>query len=218
MACNCEICAELAGLPSRFSSLYSGRLDSRAVGGSKNFVVLPSIGQLGDAHLMIVSRTHETALASLSRDLREELISLLTRTRRWLKAKLSGNDIVFENGDPKGFGLMSCSISHLHVHLVAYRHSAPNLARSIQQLGVEPVSTFDTVANITDSYSFVDMSQGGMHLIRRQLPSQTLRQIVAREIGMPKWDWREASTEDQLSSLALVARSDLALGNGAPPI
>jgi diadenosine tetraphosphate (Ap4A) HIT family hydrolase len=88
------------------------------VGGSTNFVVLPSIGQLGDAHFMIVSRMHETAFTNLRPDLRHELLVLLCHARRWLKAKVGGHQIVFENGDPRGLGRMNCSISHLHVHLV----------------------------------------------------------------------------------------------------
>ena len=209
--CACELCAELSGLQSRFSSLYSDFLSTRIVGGSKNFVVMPSIGQLGDAHLMVVSRMHETAVANLSPDSRQELIILLSRTRSWLTTKFGGHHIVFENGDPDGFGQMSCSISHLHLHLVAYRKNGTNLARSIQKLGAEPLLTFDAISTVRVPYSLVDMPQTGMQLIRKRLPSQTLRKTIAREIGMSDWDWRQASVEDRLSDLAIVARSELAI-------
>jgi diadenosine tetraphosphate (Ap4A) HIT family hydrolase len=211
MACNCEICTELARSPSRFSSLYVGKLNDRIVGGSKNFVVMPSIGQLGDAHLMIVSRRHETALARLSRDLRKELLSLLADIRRWLKTKVGGYHVAFENGDPNGTGHTSCSISHLHVHVVASRHFMPNLSSSLDRLGAEPIASMDVVTNLEDSYSFIDVGQGGSRLIRNRLPSQTLRKIIAREIGMSKWDWREAENEDQLIGLALAARSEMGI-------
>jgi diadenosine tetraphosphate (Ap4A) HIT family hydrolase len=215
MACNCEICAELAGLPSRFSSLYFGKLNDRIVGGSKNFIVMPSIGQLGDAHLMIVSRTHETAFARLGRDLRKELLSLLADIRTWLKTKVGGYDIAFENGDPSGTGHMNCSISHLHVHVVASRQLMPNLSASLDRLGAEPVASLDAVNNLRESYSFIDFGQDDSRLIRNRLPSQTIRKIIAYEIGMSKWDWREAENEDQLVGLALAARSELAMRNGS---
>lgn len=179
---------------------------------------MPSIGQLGDAHLMIVSRTHETALANLTPGSRKELISLLADTRNWLKAKLGGYDIVFENGDPIGLGRMNCSVSHLHVHVVASRrHRLPNLTQSIYQFGAEPISTLEDVATIRDSYSFVDTAQTGLQLIRKRLPSQTLRKLIAFEIGMPAWDWREASREDQLCDLAVVARSELSAWHNTSP-
>jgi diadenosine tetraphosphate (Ap4A) HIT family hydrolase len=166
--CACELCAELAGSQSRFSSLYSGKLKNRIVGGSKNFVLMPSIGQLGDAHFMIVSRTHETAVANLSPDLRRELMFLLSHTRSWLTAKLGSHHVAFENGDPKGIGRMNCSISHLHVHLVASRHNLPSLARSVQQLGSQSVSSLDAITDIADPYSFVEIDSSGIQLIRRQ--------------------------------------------------
>jgi diadenosine tetraphosphate (Ap4A) HIT family hydrolase len=214
MSCSCEICAELAGSPSRFSSIYSGRLTTRLVAGSENFVVMPSIGQLGDGHLMIVSRSHKTAVATLSADHREELASLISHTRSWLKLKLDANNIVFENGDPNGLGLMSCSVSHLHVHLVAYRHGVGALTQAVQQLEGKKISSLAALSGTSDAYSFVDMEHLGIQLIRRRLPSQTLRRIIAQAIGLPRWDWREASTEDQLNSIARVARADLASGNG----
>jgi hypothetical protein len=70
------------------------------------------------------------------------------------------------------------------------------------------------VGHLTDTYSLVETEDAGVQLIQKRLPSQTLRKIIARELGASKWDWREGSAEDQLIALALTANSELALRNG----
>jgi len=213
----CELCAELAGAPSRFSSLYGTVLKTRIVAESAHFVVMPSLGQLGDAHLMIVSRGHETAVSNLTPDARQDLFLLLSHTRSWLQAKFGGHHIVFENGDPKGTGRMNCSITHLHVHLVATRRTLSSIARHLHRFSPEQLSSLDAVADIADAYSLLQVDGIGLQLIRRKLPSQTLRKLIALEIGMSNWDWREVGTENQLSAVAHIAISDLAISNGVSP-
>lgn len=216
MHCDCELCAELAGLPSRFSALYRGSLNSRMVARTRNFVVLPSLGQLGDAHLMIVSREHKTAASNLEPNVRVEFMSLLNRVRTWMERKIDGKAVIFENGDPEGDGRMGCTISHLHVHIVASRRPMSNLPQSIQHLGAEPIAGIDVIDQKKNAYSFIEFGPGKSVLIRNRLRSQTLRRLFTRETGSSNWDWRSADQEDQLIGLVQTARAELAIKDGVP--
>jgi diadenosine tetraphosphate (Ap4A) HIT family hydrolase len=215
MACECEICAELAGLPCRFHHIYGAASRHRIVASSPNFVVLPSLGQLGDAHLMVVSRRHETAVSRLEIALRQELHDLVVRVHVWLKTEVAPQILTFENGDPDGAGQMSCTVSHLHVHVVASRQVPANLHSKLQALGGEQVESFESVLSVQSAYSFVQTNPEAPMLIPNRLPSQTLRRLVARELGACNWDWRTAEREVQLQELVAFARVGLAGRHGA---
>src|SRR6266853_4685409 len=91
---DCELCAEIAGPPSRFSAIYCELLSSRVLAQTANFLVIPSLGQLGDAHLMVVSRGHETATANLGGDKREEMLWLVNDVQNFFLEN-SATNILF---------------------------------------------------------------------------------------------------------------------------
>jgi diadenosine tetraphosphate (Ap4A) HIT family hydrolase len=205
----CELCAEIEGRPSRFSRIYESELVDRSVATTQNFVVLPSLGQISDAHLMIVSKSHFTATANLDGTLRSELQDLLRRVKSWMEETAHPNVVIFENGDPQGFGKMACSVSHLHVHLVSTPRPITNLRRGLGLLGGQPIIGATELPRISESYSWVEFAQGDAVIIPRPLPSQTLRKLIAHEVGQQEWDWRKVGQERQLINLVSAARAGL---------
>jgi len=206
---DCELCDELEGRASRFTRIYQTSLEDRIVASTENFVALPSIGQIGDAHIMIVSKAHETSFAQLGAEMREEILGLLSLIRKWLEANIGQYIVVFENGDPTGGGRMGCTISHLHLHIIASRRALQNIDTAVLSLEGEQIQNLNSLPVINDSYSFIQLPNNYAHLIHYRLPSQTLRRIVAQEAGGANWDWRQAEREDNLISLVHNARVGL---------
>lgn len=206
----CELCAEIAGLPSRFASIYREDDWGRIILTSENFVVLPSIGQLGEGHLMIVSKAHHTAVAQLDIRSREELVVVSNRVRTWMQSRIAQHVVLFENGDPAGNGRMGCTISHLHVHLVASNRPMTGLQMAFGLLGAECIRGLDALPRLRDAYSCIEFASAEGLLVRRRLPSQTLRKVVADQLGSKRWDWRLAGQEQQLLELVRTGRESFA--------
>jgi diadenosine tetraphosphate (Ap4A) HIT family hydrolase len=208
MSVACEFCTEVRGIPSRFSRLYSGYLRTRILTETENFLVLPSLGQLGVTHLLLVSREHATAVSSLSQQLREELGELI-RLLSWYFTKRFGlKALVFENGDPLGFGNTSCSISHLHVHVVGVRHVSLALSESMKLFEASHIGGLDDLRRCHTAYSYVELS-GNHWLIDRQMRSQTIRRLIAGSDGSLAWNWREVGRERKLIEIVHSMRGHL---------
>ena len=210
MVDTCELCAEIRGLPSRFSAIYGHVLKDRTVSATKNFLIIPSLGQIGEAHFLIASRSHETALACLTSHLFKEMLQTIDRVRAWLKTEFGDHIVVFENGDPKGIGKMGCTISHLHVHVVASRKPFSRLESWLKDVHAQTIEITEQVISSADAYSYVDLGPNRQFIIRDRLPSQTIRQHIAVGLGTSNWDWRSAEREDRLPPLVYAAQAGLA--------
>jgi diadenosine tetraphosphate (Ap4A) HIT family hydrolase len=197
MSVACEFCTEVRGMPSRFSRLYDGCLRTRIVTETEHFLVLPSLGQLGVIHLLLVSREHVTAVSNLSQQSREELRELITLISWYFAKRFGLGAVVFENGDPRGVGNTSCSISHLHVHVVAVPQVSPALSRSIRLFEPIRVGSLHDLRRCRSAYSYLKLS-GDHWLIDRQLRSQTIRRLIAGNDGSVTWDWRKVGRERKL--------------------
>ena len=203
----CELCAELRGSSSRFSTIYGRHSESRILAKTNNFVVMPSIGMLGDAHLMVVSATHETAASKLSPPLKVELDQIVSALRNWLHGVVGQNVLVFENGDPAANGEMGCTISHLHVHLVATNAPIDKIVADVGALGrLREVAGLTEIPASVAAYSFFDGGDRAL-VIEQRLPSQTIRRLIASAIGEPRWDWRQVEAEPKLISLMESSRA-----------
>jgi diadenosine tetraphosphate (Ap4A) HIT family hydrolase len=208
MSVACEFCTEIRGMPSRFSRLYLRYLHTRIVTETEHFLVLPSLGQLGVIHLLLVSREHATAVSNLSPQLREELRELVSLISWYFAKKFGLEAVVFENGDPQGVGNTSCSISHLHVHVVAVPHKSLALSHSIRLFSPIRVGSLDDLRGCRSAYSYLELS-GDHWLIDRQLRSQTIRRLIAQTEASVSWDWRKMGRERKLVEIVHSMRGRL---------
>ncbi len=114
---NCEFCKELNenSPESSFSKIYSGLIENRVIYETAKFSVLPTLGQLFQNSLLIISKEHIETMAMLDKESLEDLSNLYLI----LKNKLSplGSVVGFEHGAycENGGG---CGIYHAHVHVV----------------------------------------------------------------------------------------------------
>jgi diadenosine tetraphosphate (Ap4A) HIT family hydrolase len=207
----CEFCTEVQRRPSRFSQLYGRVLSTRILTETEHFVVLPSLGQLGVAHLLLVSRDHATAVSNLSQELSFELAELTVEISSYLARRLGSEVIVFENGDPMGVGNVSCSISHLHVHVVAVKDIGFAFRRSIQHLEPRCIGGLSELRRCQHAYTYLRFTERGW-LIDQQLRSQAIRRLIAKNEGSAIWDWRDVGQERQLIEIVNFMRGDLATG------
>ncbi|GAI58450.1 unnamed protein product, partial [marine sediment metagenome] len=94
----CCLCMELKGeLDSEFYHRYQGVPPNRIIAETENFVVLPSIGQIVEGYLLIVTKAHRGSMGCLSDVEIIELEGLMERTR-FLLTRMYGRPLFFEHG------------------------------------------------------------------------------------------------------------------------
>jgi diadenosine tetraphosphate (Ap4A) HIT family hydrolase len=200
-AAYCDLCNEfsLRG-ESTFGAIYAEPSISRIIYRSSEFVVIPSLGQILEGHVLMLPQRHFTALGDMSDVSLSECRALSRRVRATLEAEY-GSCIFFEHGT-RCVGAGGCGVTHAHLHGVPL----PQTLDPVEFL----TSSFpsDELRDLTDirekgagltSYLFYEDSQERSYLLQSgALPSQYMRKLLAQRLGSRDWDWRNVGREGRL--------------------
>ncbi len=169
----------------------------RTVYRSKNFFMMPTLGEFIKGYLLIIPNEHVTSISELSPDLKQEFLEVLDDAVTILKLTYPVQDfLVWENGTGNGgIGKAKSSVVHSHVHIAPSKLNA----FEIQKLSGFPLHKI----------SFNDLSLYGKHsylLVKGvnndewwindnpnlYIPRQYVRQLIADEYGLSSdtWNWR----------------------------
>lgn len=192
-----EFAAELEGRveESLFAHVYQGDPPSRSLAQSEHLVAFVDLAPLVAGHLIVVPRQDVPSFASLSRaawhdwqQLRIRLVELLTR--QWAPP------VLFEHGSTSAMRGSAC-ITHAHLQLLP---ADIDLAQEMRTDGLDVFEVDDqrTLRDRADGrerpYFFVEAADGTAQCAWADdppMPSQYLRRIAARALGLsdPEWDW-----------------------------
>lgn len=189
----CEFCDELhAPNTSRFARMY-GPGSSRVVLDHEAFLVWPSLGRLGEKHLLVVPQRHVRGFAELSSSLQDEAAALVRRIRAAI-----GRTVVFEHGLGPVPTTRGCGVAHAHLHIVAVPDEIPALEpphRLQWRLLPRPLQLQALPRDVEYAF-FVNQEDQAFVADARGLPSQFIRRWLAAKLGQPEWDWRAAGPEE----------------------
>ena len=198
---NCDFCSELAGcLENAFDRIYSRDLKSRLLFRSEELVVMPSLGQIADGHLLLLPIQHWTALADLPESLLKEFAVLFAGVSAILKEQY-GSCVSFEHGVRPG-GSGGCGISHAHLHTVPFPAEldpVDTLRTKFTYRLIEDLKEIGKQSEGMSGYLFYQDSDSRSYMFDApRLPSQYMRRVLAEALGTNDWDWRSAGREDRL--------------------
>lgn len=200
---DCDFCRELMGKNSYFQSLYWPTIKTRNIIGTPNFIVMPSIGQIVEGYLLIVSREHYTSIGLLPSEKIQELEELINKVRKLIISSYGKTPIFYEHGVPCEDGYEGgCGINHLHVHAVPLSNQTEILKT------LSTGSNFRRISSITELGEIVTRSNPYLFIINEKgekwvneednFPSQYMRKVLANKNGASSWDWRAFGREELL--------------------
>jgi len=196
----CDFCDEFTGgTLNAFSILYGDSIASRVILSSDNFNVIPTIGQIVEGYVLIVPKLHVRSFADLPAGLRPELNYVLEVIRSASRVGY-GTCVKFEHGartDSSG----GCGVSHAHLHLVPVASSNDPIDAIKRNNDFEIIETFDQVFEASSGfpYLYYEDTHSKKYLFKTEhIPSQYVRQLLARKLGCKSWDWRSAKRETRL--------------------
>jgi len=203
----CDFCNEFSGNPENaFHRIYAGSPQSRVLLRSKQFDVIPSLGQILEGYLLVLPVTHFRALGDLPDLFLEEFAAICELVGKTLNDQY-GPHILFEHGT-RSENVGGCGIYHAHLH-AAPLASAPD---PIEMLKLRfPYTELAHLKDISKqgadlpSYLFYQDSNARPYLFNTgPVASQYMRKVLADALGQQDWNWREAGREERL--LATIRR------------
>ena len=193
---DCVYCKYLAGIRGH---------NEETVYRSKNFFVIPGSGQFANGYLLAMPINHIMSNAELSSEELDEFKEVVEDIEKILQITYGKEVLVWENGSGSGgIGKAKDSIVHSHVHF---------LPSSITTNDVAEVSGFNfTEITLNDLHLYNQNSYLLMRTPDKEhwvinddpklyIPRQYLRQITAKEYGIPGdlWNWRKYPFEEKMS-------------------
>jgi diadenosine tetraphosphate (Ap4A) HIT family hydrolase len=160
-------------------------------------MVVPSLGQLVEGHLLIIPKQHGCALADLPPDALGELVRLKTTLVKAIRSHY-GTCVLFEHGartETSG----GCGISHAHLHVVplpAEKDPRALLEVSFRHHRVNGIADLASIEKDCPYLYYEDASGGSRVLYPAFLPSQYMRRVLAKALGNQNWDWRNSGREE----------------------
>lgn len=189
-----EFSAELDGHPeeSAFGMVYEGNPPSRELLRMRHFSVFADLAPLTVGHLLVVPRTYVPSFAQLASDAWQEWEKLRNDLADAVGAAW-GPALFYEHGSTGAMRGSAC-ITHAHLQVVPM---ALDLASEMRRDGLEVLAVRnqrDVRGAAERPYFYVELAGGDAHLAWADapaMPSQYLRRLVARLLGLPDpaWDW-----------------------------
>lgn len=212
---DCDFCKEPADLPTTFSRKYINcekngeKSKDRIIKSYDNFYLIPTLGQITDDYVLIVSNIHITASSQLSLNAHKELRAI-KNSIEVINREKNKETLFFEHGMPyfdKCFG--GCGLSHMHIHAVpiTLESNANNFLDKVKSFleSKSAISECNKLASWADlqkywntSYISVEVTGNCLAFTFQKgcsVESQLMRKFLVDHFNNSKWDWREYDNE-----------------------
>ena len=182
-----------------FKRLVGDKIDSRILFETENFVVFPTVGQIVEGYLLIMPKTHVSAISNLDSKLLDELEYVYSQVRSILKEHYA-EPIFFEHGVCRSeYQFNGCCVDHAHIHAVpAHVNISDNLKKEYKYTKINNVSDLGKYDGT--NYLYIDDISGDKLILEaNEIPSQLIRYLIADALNTPeKGDWSLYTGKDEM--------------------
>lgn len=204
----CHICGQIEGKPesdllhNMSNDLFYKR---RVILETDHFAVIPSLGPLGDGHVLICPRHHFRSTLAVPVEHADEYAGIVFAAESMLRERYGSRVHHFEHGmSPRGRTV--CTVGHAHLHLVAadiYVEDRIVRSGTWSSIDHDPICHSDLW--LWGEYIYYK-SPDGNRIVTTNLddsfPSQYVRRVFAERSGDPDvWNWRERPNIDKVNLL-----------------
>ncbi|MHA7293399.1 HIT family protein [Arthrobacter sp. HLT1-21] len=170
---------------------------------------MPSLGAMVEGWMLVSPRRHAFSIAELDVHEWEEFHSLASETRAKVEATY-GPSVTFEHGASGEGRLAGCGINHAHLHIVPLAVDLRLLINEVSEaVGKYEWHRSSPRPRAAAELDYIHLSDRTGNWITHSpsLPSQVVRQAIARYLGLELWDWKS----DLRESLALKTAARLSV-------
>lgn len=188
---DCVFCPErLSGSSSDFD---------QAIATHPEGVIIPALGMMVPGYFLAVTKSHAHSVSELpSRESTSFYEWVVERCRAW--SPLFGGYFIVEHGSCPGSRSGSC-IDHAHLHLVPLANEIGAAILTAREVIWRNLPSVEDLSGLRGrGYVSIYLHDQLFVADDVRLPSQWLRRVIARELGLPVWDWALDYGRSQLST------------------
>lgn len=206
---DCCFCKEHQNpLQSQFYLQIGNKINriSRILCETENWYAIPSIGSLTVGYVLLVCKQHHLSLATLSKDLFDEMLQLKAQVEAVLFRELGLQCITFEHGITHSEANGANSVDHIHIHVLPF--SGPIWSSISSHFCSHSFSNVNSYEELYKSWLsekphsyllFQDTDERIYYISNAEnMPSQLFRRQLAPYLGAECWDWRSEQYLDNI--------------------
>ena len=162
-------------------------------------VIIPALGMMVPGYFLAVTKRHARSLSELpSPELASFYEWAAERCREW--SPLFGEYFIVEHGSCPGSKSGSC-IDHAHLHLVPLAIEVGAAILNGRDVIWRDLPGVEDLSGLRGrGYVSIYLQDQLFVADDVRLPSQWLRRVIAKELGLPVWDWALEYGRPQLSA------------------
>jgi hypothetical protein len=197
----CVFCQEFDGsVRSIYHEMAGQELPSRIVHRTEHFVLFPPLGQFIEGGLLLATGQHQISMATLPDPFYVELDRLMAEVCDVLAKRYGCRPLLFEHAPAAPGDKGTCCVDHAHLNIFPARADVHSHLRKFPHAEIGPMSNLSASWFRHRPYLFLQTNEGRRFVYDAGIvPSQYIRRIVTRELGMPeRWHWREYPGVEEL--------------------
>jgi ATP adenylyltransferase len=151
-----------------------------------NFLLIPSVGPIDIGHFLIVSKKHNSGLATMPLNEIEDFFKFAN----FIKSKLTSTDLLFfEHGSYDNQDAGSC-ISHTHIHVLPKYSDCFSILDSTLDIAYKNFS-ISQFAEIDFPYIMTLNTSDNSRIYKAyNVHSQMMRKAICSKKHLSNWDWK----------------------------
>lgn len=166
----------------------------KAIIKTKDFFVVPALGQFTEGYVLICPRAHFLNLGTMNSALFKRFLAVKEQVSSLLFEEYGCKPAFFEHGPASTGSQGGSCVDHAHLHALSTNLVSPPSWVS-EHLGggrIDDMRAVIEYAKTGKPYFFLEYPDGTMYLYDALIiPCQYGRQIFARELGViDRWDWQ----------------------------
>lgn len=197
---DCPLCVEFYGEgDSIFHQLIDEGLESRVIRSTDKFLVFPPLGQFLEGSLLFATREHIISFAHIPHGYYGECEEFLNEIVDMVTEHYEV-PIVFEHGPMTDNNKGTCCVDHAHFNIFPVNIDIHGyLKEKFSYKKIESLKELQEQKIKNKPYLFVQDNNKDRYIYEVEvIPSQYIRQIIAKELGIGnRWHWRSYIGEQE---------------------
>lgn len=169
---------------------------------SKNFFLIPAMGQLTDGYVLLCPKKHFKSMGELDKDLHNEYYKFKNYVYNLLSEEYGRKPIFFEHGSSLNHVSGGSSIEHAHLHAIPVElYEVPSIiSKNLLGNRIETYHEVFKLSKLGKPYFYFELSNGNMYLYdATTIDPQFGRKVIAHVLGViDMWDWKIYPTIEKM--------------------
>jgi len=196
----CPFCIEINDIEqSIFRKIAEDKIKNRIIYEDDHFLIMVPLGEFIEGGLLLLSKKHIPSFAYLDKALYSKLTNLINKVIQIMNDLYNIPPLIFEHGPALDKFKGQCCVDHAHLNIFPVAVDLHPHLKNRMYCRLSDIKELSKFKSSSEGYLYVANSKMKHIYDGFDAPSQLIRKIITKEIGMEsRWHWRNYLGLDEM--------------------